>query len=106
MPSRSYDGQTEPVDLIEPLGRPGSTHTVAIGASSAEQALSPGCMRVSLTAVGSAAAFRVGSGSQTAVVTDHYLPDGLPKDFAVDRGSTLAVIGIGGTGTLYVSELT
>ena len=92
---------------VEPLGTPSVSRTLAAGSASASVALTASCVRVSLVAVTADVAFRIGSGAQTAVATDHYLSVGERIDVRVPAGSSIGAIRAGTVdATLRISELT
>lgn len=92
---------------VEPLGTPSVSRTLAAGAASASVTLTASCVRVSLVAVTADVAFRIGSGAQTAVATDHYLSVGERIDVRVPAGSSIGAIRAGTVdATLRISELT
>lgn len=88
-----------------PLRKLGVARNIAVGAANAEQALTPTCTAVTMTLVGCNARIKITTAGTDAAATDHRVLDGERIDLAVDAGSTVAVIGDGGTGTLAISEL-
>lgn len=92
---------------VETLGTPSVSRTLAAGSASASVTLTASCVRVSLVAVTADVAFRVGSGAQTAVATDHFLAVGERIDIRVAAGSSIGAIRAGSVdATLRISELT
>ncbi len=87
------------------LRRFGAARNLAVGAANAEIALTPTCTSVTMTLVGCNARIAISTAGTDATLTAHRMLDGERIDVAVDPGSTVAVIGDGGTGTLAISEL-
>lgn len=91
---------------VEPLGAPGAARQLAAGSTTANTALSAGVFRVSMRATGADIRFAIGSGSQTATTTSHFIANGERLDFAVPPGANIAVIRAGTTNaTLELTEL-
>lgn len=92
--------------LVEPLGIPGVARQLAAGATSANTALTVGVGRISIYARGADIRYLVGSSSQTASATSHFIASGERLDIDVPATPNIAVIRAGTTdGTLEVSEL-
>jgi len=90
----------------EPLGIPGVAHQLTAGASSANTALTSTCRRISMRAVGADIRYAIGSVSQTASASTHFIANGERLDVAVPDAPNIAVIRGGGTnGTLELTEL-
>ena len=91
---------------VEPLGQPGAARQLAAGSTTANTVLSAGVFRVSMRATGADIRFAIGSGSQTATTTSHFIANGERLDFAVPPGANIAVLRAGTTnGTLELTEL-
>jgi len=99
---------------VEILGELGKAHKLSVtSASNRLTDLSPTTKRVSLKAVGTDMRFAFGSTSVIATDTtnapeSHFIADGERLDFACPEGTCIAVktvLGIGGTGDLYITEL-
>lgn len=86
----------------------GVSRVLAIGATSANTALTATCRYISVIPVGGTHChIQIGVGAQTATATSHYIKTGERVFFAVPANANIAVIqGTGATTTLYVSELT
>lgn len=92
-----------PVDV---LGTLGVSRQLAAGATSANTALTTTCRRVSIHANGAAIRFAIGTGSQTASATSHYIASGERLDLDVPANAQIGVIRAGATdAVLEVSEL-
>ena len=91
---------------VEPLGHAGAARQLAAGSTTANTALSAGVYRVSMRATGADIRFAIGTGSQTATTSSHFIANGERLDFAVPRNANIAVLRAGTTnGTLEVTEL-
>lgn len=91
---------------VEPLGVPGVARQLAAGASSANTALTASVGRVSIYARSADIRYAVGSTSQTASATSHFIAQGERLDIDVPSTPNIAVIRAGTTdGTLEVTEL-
>jgi hypothetical protein len=86
----------------------GASRSLAIGAASANIALTATCRFVSLIPVGgNHCHYQIGVGAQTASASSHYLKTGERITLAVPAGSNVAAIqGTGAATTLYITELT
>lgn len=94
------------VDYVEPLGIPGVARQLASTSSSTNTALTATISRISMRAVGADIRYRIGSGSQTATATSHYIANGERLDVAVPQNANIAVLRNATTdGTLEVTEL-
>ncbi len=92
--------------FTEPLGQAGAARQLTAGVSSVNTALSAGVFRVSIRATGANIRFAIGSGSQTASATSHFIAKNERLDFAVPISANIAVIRAGSTdGTLELTEL-
>lgn len=90
----------------EPLGIPAVARQLSAGAVSANTALTTTCRRASLYARGADIRYLIGSTSQTASATSHFLANGERVDIRLPSTPNIGVIRAGGTdGTLEVSEL-
>ena len=116
MPAVTIDGRTyEEVAIrnrasaplsVEPLGVPGVARQLAAGSASANTALTSTCRRISVRAVGADIRYAIGSSSQTATATSHFIANGERLDLAVPATPNIAVIRNASTsGTLEVTEL-
>ena len=93
-------------DRVEPLGQAGLARQLTAGSASANTALTAGVFRISMRAVGADIRFSIGTGSQTATSSSHFIANGERLDFAVPPGANIAVLRNGTTnGTLEVTEL-
>lgn len=91
---------------VEPLGQPGVARQLAASSTSANTALTTTCRRISVFARGADIRFAIGSSSQTASSTSHYIANGERLDLVVPATPNIAVIRAGSIdGTLEVSEL-
>lgn len=91
---------------VEPLGIPSVARQLAAGSASANTALTSTCRRVSVRAVGADIRYAIGSSSQTASATSHFIANGERLDLAVPATPNIAVIRNASTdGTLEVTEL-
>lgn len=94
---------TQKTNVLMSLGTP---RQQPVTSTSASITLTSTCKAVSLVALTADVCFRVGSGAQTAVTTDHYLQSGERIDIAVAASSSIGVIRAGSTdGVLRISEL-
>lgn len=90
----------------EPLGIPAVARQLSAGASSANTALTSTCRRISIKAIGADIRYAIGSTSQTASATTHFIGNGERLDLAVPATPNIAVIRNGSTsGTLELTEL-
>lgn len=90
----------------EPLGIPGVARQLAAGAASANTALTTTCLRASLYARGADVRYLIGSTSQTASATSHFLANGERVDIRLPATPNIGVIRAASTdGTLEVTEL-
>ena len=93
-------------EQVEPLGKAGAARQLAAGSTSANTALTAGVYRVSIRATGADIRFAIGSGTQTASATSHFIAKNERLDFAVPISANIAVIRAGSTdGTLELTEL-
>lgn len=91
---------------VEPLGTPGVARQLSAGATSANTALTVGVSRISMYARGADIRYVVGSSSQTASATSHFIASGERLDIDVPATPNIAIIRAAGTdGTLEVTEL-
>lgn len=90
----------------EPLGIPAVARQLAASATSANTALTATCTRASLYARGADIRYQIGSTSQTASATSHYLAQGERVDVRLPSTPNIAVIRAAATdGTLELTEL-
>lgn len=93
-------------DHVEPLGKPGAARQLTANDSSSNIIINAGVFRISIRAVGADMRFSIGTGSQTATATSHFIANGERLDFAVPLGANIAVLRDGSTnGTLEITEL-
>ena len=93
-------------DRVEPLGQAGLARQLAAGSTTSNTALTAGVFRISMRAVGADIRFSIGTGTQTATTSSHFIANGERLDFAVPPGANIAVLRNGTTdGTLEVTEL-
>ena len=93
-------------DRVEPLGQAGLARQLSATNTSANTALTAGVFRISMRAVGADIRFSIGTGTQTATTTSHFIANGERLDFAVPPSGNIAVLRNGTTnGTLEVTEL-
>ena len=94
-------------DSVEILGLPVLPLQLPAGAASANTALSSTLRAISIYARGADIRYMIGSGSQTASATSHFLASGDSKDFLLSIGNpNIAVIRAGSTdGVLEVTGL-
>lgn len=87
--------------------QPTVARTISLGASSVNLALTVTCRYVSLICTGgSHCHFVIGTGTQTATSSNHYLKTGERIVVAVPANANIAAIqGAGASTTLYISEL-
>jgi hypothetical protein len=91
---------------VEPLGVPGVARQLTAGAASANTALTVGVARISMYARNADIRYVVGSTSQTASATSHFIAAGERLDIDVPATPNIAVIRAGTSdGTLEVTEL-
>ena len=85
---------------------PGVARQLSADSSSANTALTSACRRISIKAVGADIRYAIGSSSQTASATSHFIGNGERLDLAVPATPNIAVIRNGSTsGTLELTEL-
>ena len=91
---------------VEPLGQPGVARQLTAGSASTNTALTTTVSRISIRAVGADIRYAIGSSSQTASATSHFIGNGERLDLSVPFNANIAVLRNGTTnGTLEVSEL-
>ena len=97
------DGRLE----TEPLGIPVTPRVITVTTGNTNTALTSGVSRISMRAAGTNTFYSIGSGSQTATLSGHFIANGERLDIGVPLSSpNLAVIcASGSSGVLYVSEL-
>lgn len=90
----------------EPLGIPAVARQLSAGSTSANTALTTTCRRISIKAIGADIRYAIGSSSQTASATTHFIGNGERLDLAMPATPNIAVIRNGSTsGTLELTEL-
>jgi len=84
----------------------GTARSLAIGATTANIALTPTCQFVSIKCAGGTHChYTIGTGAQTATSSSHYLRTGERLTLQVPANANIAVIqGTGAATTLYISE--
>ena len=93
-------------DRVEPLGQAGLARQLTAGSTTSNTALTAGVFRISMRAVGADIRFSIGTGTQTATTSSHFIANGERLDFALPPGANIAVLRNGTTdGTLEVTEL-
>ena len=93
-------------DRVEPLGQAGLARQLTAGSTTSNTALTAGVFRISMRAVGADIRFSIGTGTQTATSSSHFIANGERLDFAVPGAANIAVLRNGTTdGTLEVTEL-
>ena len=93
-------------DRVEPLGQAGLARQLTAGSTTSNTALTAGVFRISMRAVGADIRFSIGTGTQTATTSSHFIANGERLDFAVPGAANIAVLRNGTTdGTLEVTEL-
>ena len=93
-------------DRVEPLGQAGLARQLTAGSTTSNTALTAGVFRISMRAVGADIRFSIGTGTQTATSSSHFIANGERLDFALPPGANIAVLRNGTTdGTLEVTEL-
>jgi hypothetical protein len=91
---------------IEPLGQAGVARKLTAGASSANTALTSTCKRITMRAVTADIRYAIGTSSQTATTSSHFIASGERLDLAVPLGANIAIIRDAATsGTLELTEL-
>ena len=94
------------VEAVEPLGLPGVARQITVDGTSANTALTATCRRLSMRAVGADMRYAVGSSSQTATASSHFIAVGERLDIALPATPNIAVIRNASTdGVLEVTEL-
>lgn len=99
LPSQSTNGL--PVDTLASLG---TARSVAMGAVSANVALTATTRRVSIHAT-AAGFYSIGVGAQTATFSSHYIGAGERLDIDVAANTQIAALRSTTDGVLYISEL-
>ena len=93
-------------DRVEPLGQAGLARQLTAGSTTSNTALTAGVFRISMRAVGADIRFSIGTGTQTATSSSHFIANGERLHFAVPGAANIAVLRNGTTdGTLEVTEL-
>jgi len=90
---------------VEPLGIPGVARQLSATNTSVNTALTSTCRRISITALVDGIRFSIGSTSQTASTTSHFIAAGERLDFALPSTPNIAVLRAGAVNaTLEVAE--
>lgn len=90
----------------EPLGIPGVARQLTAGSASANTALTSTCRRISIIAVNADVRYAIGSTSQTAAASSHFIAAGERVDLRLPSTPNIAVIRAGGIdGTVELTEL-
>ena len=90
----------------EPLGVPGVARQITADGTSSNIALTATCRRLSMRAVGADMRYKIGSSSQTATVSSHFIAKGERLDVALPVTPNIAVIrDASDNGVLEVTEL-
>ena len=93
-------------DRVVPLGQAGLARQLTAGSTTSNTALTAGVFRISMRAVGADIRFSIGTGTQTATTSSHFIANGERLDFAIPGAANIAVLRNGTTdGTLEVTEL-
>jgi hypothetical protein len=97
------DGRLE----TEPLGIPVTPYVITVTTGNTNTALTSGISRISMRAAGTNTFYSVGSGSQTATLSGHFIANGERLDIGLPASNpNIAVIcASGASGVLYISEL-
>jgi len=91
---------------VEPLGVPSVARQLTAGSASANTPLTTTCRHISIKAIGADIRYAIGSSSQTASATSHFIGNGERLDLAVPATPNIAVLRNGSTsGTLELTEL-
>lgn len=91
---------------VDTLGSVGVARQLAAGASSANTALTATCRRISIFARSADIRYSIGTGSQTASATSHFIGASERLDLDVPASANIAVIRAASTdGTLELTEL-
>lgn len=94
------------VEAVEPLGLPGVARQITVNGTSSNTALTATCRRLSMRAVGTDMRYAIGSSTQTATASSHFIAQGERLDVALPVTPNLAVIRDALTdGVLEVTEL-
>lgn len=98
---------------VDTLGQPTTAWQLAVSSTTANQALTSTCRRISIRARGCPMRYTVGVGAQTADAnTSHFIDQDERLDLAVPAGAHIAAVAIApwgsstvGTGSLAITEL-
>lgn len=91
---------------VEPLGVPAISRQLTASTTSANLALTSTCCRISIHARGADIRFAIGSSTQTASATSHFIAAGERLDLALPDTPNIAAIRAGAVdGTLEITEL-
>lgn len=105
-PSGSAGSSGSSLLVSNSLARPLVARQLAAGATSVNTVLTTTTVRASLFASGCDIRYAVGTVTQTASATSHFIGQGERLDIAVPAGANIGVIRAGATsGVLEVSEL-
>lgn len=89
---------------VNPLGQALVAIQLAVSASSVNTVLTSTCRKISMYATADTR-FSIGSTSQTATTTSHFIASGERLDFSLPTTPNIAVLAVSGTGVLEISEL-
>ena len=98
---------------VDTLGQPTVARQLSVSGTTANQALTSTCRRISIRARGCPMRYEVGVGAQTAsATTSHFIDQDERLDLSVPAGANIAAIAIPpwgssttGTGSLAITEL-
>lgn len=94
------------VEAVEPLGLPSVARQITVNGTSSNTALTTTCRRLSMRAIGADMRYAIGSSTQTATASSHFIAQGERLDLALPATPNLAVIRDASTdGVLEVTEL-
>ena len=94
------------VEAVEPLGLPSVARQITVNGTSSNTTLTATCRRLSMRAVGADMRYAIGSSTQTATASSHFIGQGERLDVALPVTPNLAVIRDASTdGVLEVTEL-
>ena len=94
------------VEAVEPLGVPSVARQITADGTSSNTALTATCRRLSMRAVGADMRYKIGSSSQTATASSHFIAKGERLDVALPVTPNIAVIrDASDNGVLEVTEL-
>lgn len=103
------DSNDQPMQVLR--YRRGGAHHIGSGVSSARNTVGfDPCTSVISVYTSTPAFINFGDSAVTATSGDHYLPSGISKDIAIGGGQSahythMAVLAVGASGDVYISEL-